>query len=189
MSNYRLRPATLEDAPLLADLIARSAHQLGAGYYSRAQIDGALQGAFGVDTSLIRDGTYFVVATASGEIAACGGWGRRRTLFGSSSRPDRDESWLDPRTEAARIRAFFVDPAHTRHGLGRALLERSEAEAVRAGFSALELMATLSGVAFYETCGYRVAGAAIDHPVPGGLALRLVPMSKQLRTEPPATSS
>src|SRR5215472_14469964 len=114
--SFTIRPALPADVPALRDLIARSARALSAGYYSNAQIEGALQGAFGVDAALIEDGTYFAVVTDEGKIVACGGWGRRRTLFGASSRPERDESLLDPRTEAARIRAFFVDPAHARHG-------------------------------------------------------------------------
>jgi GNAT superfamily N-acetyltransferase len=175
--DYRLRAAILEDEPELRALIARSIHALGAADYSPAQIDAALRGAFGVDTALVRDGTYLVATSDSGQIVACGGWSRRRTLFGSDARGDRDESWLDPRTDAAKIRAFFVDPAHARRGLGRRILERSEAEAARAGFSAFELMATLPGVRLYAVCGY-VPGEAIDHPLPGGLSIRFVPMRK-----------
>jgi len=173
-----LRVATLEDVPALRALIARSIRALGAADYSSEQIDTALQSAFGVDTALIRDGTYFVVASANGELLACGGWSRRRTLFGSDSRAERDESWLDPATEPAKIRAFFVDPTHARRGLGRAILERSEREAREGGFSAFALMATLPGVPFYERCGY-VAAEPIIHSLPGGLAIRFVPMSKQ----------
>jgi len=176
--SYRLRPATLADEHGLRDLIARSIRQLGAADYSAAQIEAALRGAFGVDTSLIRDGTYFVVETDGGELVACGGWSRRRTLFGSDARGGRDESLLDPRVEAAKIRAFFVDPQHVRRGLGRAILERSEGDARAAGFVAFELMATLPGVRLYEKCGYRPA-EAINHPLPGGLAIRFVPMSKR----------
>jgi GNAT superfamily N-acetyltransferase len=176
--NLHLRQATLSDLKSLEALIAASARTLGAGHYSTAQIEGALSGAFGVDTMLIRDGTYFVVTDAQGAIVACGGWSRRRTLFGSDARAERDESWLDPRTEAAKIRAFFVDPAYARQGLGRAILERSEAEAQRVGFTSLTLMATLSGVPFYERLGY-VAGPGINYPLPGGLEIRFVPMSKQ----------
>ena len=135
---YKLRLATLEDVPALRELIARSIHGLGAADYTPAQIEAALQGAFGVDTVLIRDGTYFVAETPTRDIVACGGWGRRRTLFGSDARAERDESWLNPKTDAAKIRAFFVDPAHARHGIGRAILARSEAEAIRAGFSSLD---------------------------------------------------
>jgi len=177
--SFTLRLARLEDVPALRDLIARSARALSAGYYSSPQIEGALQGAFGVDASLIEDGTYFAVITDGGEIVACGGWGRRRTLFGASSRPERDESFLDPRTEAARIRAFFVDPAHARHGLARMLLEHSESEARRAGFATMELMATLPGIPFYERCGY-VRGTALDYPVPGGVQLPMVAMHKRI---------
>src|SRR5215469_7055534 len=97
--SYTLRPAVEADVPALRDLIARSARTLSAGHYSSAQVEGALQGAFGVDATLIEDGTYFAVVTEAGAIVACGGWGRRRTLFGSSSRPERDEGFLDPRTE------------------------------------------------------------------------------------------
>jgi GNAT superfamily N-acetyltransferase len=175
--NYELRVATPADEPTLRALIARSIRALGAADYSPEQIEAALRGAFGVDTQLIRDGTYFVVALPAGEIVACGGWSRRRTLFGSDARTERDESWLDPRADAAKIRAFFVDPAHARRGLGRRILERSEAEARRAGFSRLELMATLPGVRLYERCGY-VAGARIAHPLPGGMDIVFVPMSK-----------
>lgn len=177
VASYRLRPAKLDDEPVLRALIARSIRGLGAGDYSPAQIEAALQGAFGVDTTLIRDGTYFVIVTGAAEIVACGGWSRRRTLFGNDTRSGRDDAWLDPRTEAARIRAFFVDPAHARRGLGREILERSESEARKAGFSVFELMATLPGLRFYEKCGY-VAGQDILHPPAGGLTIRFVPMSK-----------
>ena len=178
--NLHLRQATLSDLKSLEALIAVSARRLGAAYYSAAQIEGALGGAFGVDTMLIRDGTYFLITDTDtqGSIVACGGWSRRRTLFGSDARAERDESWLDPRTEAAKIRAFFVNPAYARQGLGRAILERSEAEARQAGFTSLTLMATLPGVPFYERQGY-VAGPAINYPLPGGLEIRFVPMSKQ----------
>ncbi len=164
---------------MLQALIRRSIHGLGAADYSSVQIEAALTGAFGVDTALIRDGTYFVIESAAGEIVACGGWSRRRTLFGSDSRAQRDESWLDPERDAAKIRAFFVDPAHVRRGLGRTLLERSEAEARAAGFRSLELMATLPGRRLYREFGF-VAGAEIDYPLGDGLSIRFVPMRKAL---------
>ncbi len=180
---YELRLATLDDVSVLHELIARSIHGLGAADYTRAQIEAALQGAFGVDTGLIRDGTFFVAETRAREIVACGGWSRRRTLFGSDTHAERDESWLDPQSDPAKIRAFFVDPAHARHGIGRAILARSEADAIGAGFSSLEMMATLPGMRLYEKCGY-VAEPAIDYPLPGGLTIRFVPMHKKLRLAP-----
>jgi GNAT superfamily N-acetyltransferase len=176
--NYALRVARLEDEPALCELIARSIRALGAADYTPAQIEAALQGAFGVDTTLIGDGTYFVAETPEGRLVACGGWSRRRTLFGSDTRADRDESWLDPAEDAAKIRAFFVDPAYVRHGLGRLILERSEHEARRAGFASFALMATLPGTRLYEKYGY-IAEAAIEHPLPGGLTIRFVPMHKR----------
>lgn len=177
--SYRLRKATLDDLSVLHGLIARSIKELGASDYSQAQIDAALRGAFGVDTALIRDGTYFVAVTDTDEVVACGGWSRRRTLFGSDTRAERDETGLDPRTDAAKIRAFFVDPAHARQGIGRALLERSESEAKEAGFSTLELMATLPGVRLYEKCGY-LAGEPVTYPLPDGQSIRFVPMRKRV---------
>ena len=176
-TRYTLREATLEDEAVLRELIARSIRALGAADYSPAQIEGALRGAFGVDTNLIRDGSYYVVVSDAGERVACGGWSRRRTLFGSDARAERDDSWLDPDTEAAKIRAFFVDPAHARRGLGRAILARSETDARRAGFTRFELMATLPGVRLYAQCGY-VAQAPISYPLPDGLSIPFVPMSK-----------
>lgn len=184
-SAVRLRPAVLSELPALQSLIARSIRTLGAGDYSAAQIEAALQGAFGVDTALIRDATYFVVLDGSERIIGCGGWSRRRTLFGGDARTERDDSRLDPRTEAAKIRAFFIDPEHARRGLGRLLLERCEQEAASAGFSRCELMATLPGRRLYARCGYE-AGPAIEYPLPGGLTITFVPMSKSLSSASPA---
>lgn len=176
---YRLRCATLAEEPELRALIARSIRALGASDYTPAQIEAALQGAFGVDTALIRDGTYFAAVDAAQRILGCGGWSRRRTLFGGDARAERDDSWLDPRTDAAKIRAFFVDPEHARRGIGRALLERCEAEARNAGFSRCELMATLPGLRLYGRYGY-VPGAAIEYPLAEGLTITFVPMGKSL---------
>ena len=176
--NYRLRLATRGDEPALRELIARSIRELGANDYTPEQIEAALTGAFGIDTSLIRDGTYFVVVTERGDIVGCGGWSRRRTLFGSDSRADRDDAWLDPRSDPAKVRAFFIHPNHARRGLGRLLLEHSEAEATRTGFAAFELMATLPGQRLYARYGY-VPGAPIQHPLPGEMFITFVPMRKQ----------
>jgi GNAT superfamily N-acetyltransferase len=181
--DYRLRLATLDDVPAIRELIARSAHGLGAADYSREQIDAALTGAFGVDTALIRDGTLFVAETRVPEVVACGGWGRRRTRFGSDAGAERDETLLDPQADPARIRAFFVDPTYARHGIGRALLARCEADALRAGFSSLETMATLTGMQLYRACGY-IPDSPIDYALPGGLTIRFVPMHKKLQAAP-----
>ena len=106
--NYRLRKATADDLPLLHPLIDRSARELSAGDYTARQVDGALRGAFGVDSQLIADGTYFVVERDDGAIIGCGGWSRRRTLFGGDQMKGAEDPLLDPATEPARVRAMFV---------------------------------------------------------------------------------
>ncbi|MEO5580458.1 MAG: GNAT family N-acetyltransferase [Gemmatimonadaceae bacterium] len=173
---YELRKATADDHAALADLIARSARKLGADAYTPEQIDGALRGAFGVDSQLVRDGTYFV-AEADGRIVGCGGWSRRHTLFGGDTHTQRDAAELEPGVDAAKIRAFFVDPDHARKGIGRAILERCESEALAAGFTRFELMATLPGVRLYSSLGY-VPGPLVHQPLGAGLTIELVPMSK-----------
>jgi GNAT superfamily N-acetyltransferase len=179
--NYSLRTATVSDAPALDGLIARSIRELGSKDYTADQIEAALKGAFGLDSTLIRDETYYVVLAGSDDIVGCGGWSRRRTLFGNDSNSDRDDAWLDPQTDRAKIRAFFIDPAHSRRGLGRMLLQQCESSAQRAGFRRFELMATIPGRRLYEACGY-VAGPAIEHPLPGGQRITFVPMTKDPNT-------
>ena len=176
--SWHLRPATAADSVEIQELIARSIRALGAADYSSAQIEGALKAAFGLDSQLVADGTYFVVASA-GRLVGCGGWSYRRTLFGGDARADRDAGTLDPSTDAAKIRAFFVDPTAARRGIGTALLEHCEAEARRRGFRRVEMMATLPGVRLYEARGY-VPGGRIQYPLASGLSIEFVPMSKSL---------
>lgn len=173
---YEIRPATLQDKPALETLIARSARGLSNEDYTTVQIEGALRGAYGVDSQLIHDGTYFV-AESQGKLVGCGGWSRRRTMFGSDSRAERDASELDPKVDAARIRAFFVDPDCARQGIGRALLERCEAEARAHGFKSFELMGTLPGVRLYSMYGYKPS-PVIEYAVAPGVMIQFVPMSK-----------
>lgn len=176
--SWHLRPATAADSAAIQDLIARSIRSLGASDYSSEQIEGALKGAFGLDSQLVADGTYFVVES-DGRLIGCGGWSYRRTLFGGDARSGRDAGTLDPKTDAAKIRAFFVDPAAARQGIGSAVLERCEAEARRHGFRRAEMMATLPGKRLYEARGY-VPGEKIHYPVAPGVAIEFVPMSKSL---------
>jgi GNAT superfamily N-acetyltransferase len=174
----RLRQATLEDRATLRQLIERSARELSAADYRPEQVEGALQGAFGVDSQLIQDGTYFVVES-DGAIAGCGGWSYRRTLFGGDSRSERDACELDPSRDPAKIRAFFVDPSHARQGIGTMLLEKCESEARARGFSRVELMGTLPGVRLYAARGYEPA-PMVRYDVAPGVAIEFVPMSKRL---------
>ena len=173
-----LRTATLDDAAALSRLIAESARTLATSDYSTEQIEAALEGAWGVDTQLILDGTYFL-AEAGPEIIGCGGWSFRQTIFGGDANADREPALLDPKGEPARIRAFFVRPDWARRGIGRALLEHCEAEARRHGFRSATLVATLPGERFYRAFGYG-NGESLDHRLPRGLTIRFVSLSKAL---------
>src|SRR6187551_2580295 len=102
--SYVIRRATAADASVLSGLIASSARGLSVGFYEPEEVEAALCGAFGVDSQLVEDGTYFV-ATDNDAIVGCGGWSRRRTLFGGDAFSVRDATPLDPATDAARIRA------------------------------------------------------------------------------------
>jgi GNAT superfamily N-acetyltransferase len=174
-----LRRALRADVALLSALIERSARGLSAADYTESQVAGALRGAFGVDTQLVDDGTYFV-AEEDGVLAGCGGWSFRATLFGGDARTDRDASMLDPRTHAAKVRAFFVDPAKARRGVATLLLDRCETEARERGFSRVELMATLPGVRLYAARGY-IGTQHVSYDLGNGEHIDFVPMSKQLR--------
>lgn len=173
-----LRKAAVGDIPQIEALIARSARALSADDYRASQIEGALRGAFGVDTQLLADQTYFV-AEQDRQLVGCGGWSFRSTLFGGDARAGRDASTLDPRTQAAKIRAFFVDPASARRGIGSLLLERCEQEARAHGFSQVELMATLPGVRLYAARGY-VGAAMVHFDVGCGETIEFIPMRKAL---------
>jgi GNAT superfamily N-acetyltransferase len=164
--NIRIRKAAAADIPRLREVIEASVRGLQKNDYSPAQIEGALQSVYGVDSQLIADGTYFVaevrvrVAEANGPraeeflILACGGWSKRRTLYGGDQFAAREDSLLDPRQDAAKIRAFFVLPNWARRGIGGMILDACENAARNAGFARLEMGATLSGVPFYRAKGY-----------------------------------
>ncbi len=171
-----IRIAAAADIPALNGLIEASVRGLQADDYSAAQLDAALGSVFGVDRQLIADGTYFV-AERDGRLLGCGGWSRRRTLFGADAVADRDDSLLTPGVDAARIRAFFVHPDAARQGVGAAILSACEAAAAGAGFVALELGATLTGLPFYRRYGYDPI-ARRDAPLPSGDSLAIVAMRK-----------
>jgi N-acetylglutamate synthase-like GNAT family acetyltransferase len=173
-----LRYARLDDVPHMEALIARSARGLSAKDYRPSQVEGALRGAFGVDTQLLADQTYFV-AEEGPQIVGCGGWSYRSTLFGGDARAGRDATRLDPATHAAKIRAFFVDPSMARRGIGSMLLERCEREARAQGFAAVELMATLPGASLYAARGYSSA-ERLQFDVGQGETIEFIPMRKLL---------
>jgi N-acetylglutamate synthase-like GNAT family acetyltransferase len=177
--DYRIRVAKASDAEAIAALIRCSARELSRDHYSDEQIEGATSFIFGVDSELISDRTYFV-AEVGAQLIGCGGWSRRKTLFGGDQAHSRQTGELNPQRDAAKIRAFFVHPNWTRHGVGKALLMHCEAEAHNAGFRALELMATLPGVPFYQAMGYE---AVENFTYPAGKEmLKFVAMRKTIRT-------
>ncbi|MGP6192174.1 MAG: GNAT family N-acetyltransferase [Vulcanimicrobiaceae bacterium] len=172
----RIRPATRADVPQLSRVIERSVRELQRLDYSEPQIEAALASVFGVDTTLIDDGTYLVVEV-DGEIVACGGWSKRKTLFGGDEWENREDELLDPAFDAAKIRAFFVSPEWARRGLGTLLLEACESAARAAGFRRFELGATLTGVHLYEKRGYEAVGR-VEVPLRGGQTVPVVRMVK-----------
>ena len=175
-----LRKATLADVPALNALIARSARILSTQDYRAPQIEGALRGAFGVDTQLLADETYFVVEDG-GQLVGCGGWSRRKTLYGGDQFAGREDSFLDPARDAAKIRAFFVHPQWARQGIGSLILDACEKAAIAAGFTRLEMGATLSGVAFYHAKGYaEIESQSV--PLSNGERLAIVRMSKKAKS-------
>ena len=152
-----IRLARLEDVPALQRLIQESVRGLSATYYSPQQIESALHHVFGVDTQLILDETYFI-AEADEQIVGAGGWSKRKTLFGGDqSKSNRVDSLLDPTTEAARIRAFYINPRWSRRGIGTLILNACEEAARSCGFKRVELASTLPGVPFYLSRGYEKA--------------------------------
>jgi GNAT superfamily N-acetyltransferase len=189
---FLVRKATPEDIPRLRELIEASVRGLQAADYTPAQIDGALQSVYGVDSQLIADGTYFVVEVAAPPPlitshsslitihVACGGWSKRKTLYGGDQYARREDSLLDPARDAAKIRAFFVHPQWARRGIGTLILEACENAAREAGFTRLEMGATLSGVAFYRAKGY-AALENLQAPLSNGEMLPIVRMAKEIK--------
>ncbi len=182
-----VRTAVPDDVPALRQIIEASVRALQARDYTPRQIELALRLVYGVDTQLIADRTYFAAEAipdpaserAKPRIVGCGGWSKRRTLFGGDQWSAREDDLLDPARDAAKIRAFFVHPDWARRGIGTMILDACEAAAKEAGFKRLEMGATLSGIPFYRAKGY----AAIENataPLADGESLRIVRMCKEI---------
>lgn len=178
MSDPLLRLATASDINGLKILIADSVRALSQGFYNPSQIESGLRYVFGPDSQLIKDETYYVIVSGESLVAA-GGWSRRRALYGGDQMKEVKDPLLDPASEAARIRAFFVHPAFARRGLGRRLYERCARDAAAVGFRTLELMATLPGKLLYEAIGFREAEAVVA-VLPDGVKLPMVRMTLSL---------
>src|SRR5579862_6304886 len=178
--NVRLRKAIAGDIPRLREVIEASVRGLQAEDYSPAQIEGALESVYGVDSQLIAYGTYFVAEIPEAtvmQIVACGGWSKRKALYGGDQYAAREDSLLDPARDAAKIRAFFVHPRWARRGIGSLILEACESAAKEAGFTRLEMGATLSGLMFYRNKGYAEMEQQFV-PLSNGEVLPIVRMTK-----------
>ena len=183
-TKIHIRKAIAADIPRLREVIEASVRSLQAGDYTPAQIEGALNSVYGVDSQLIADGTYLVAEVSTPhnktEIVACGGWSKRKTLYGGDQYEAREDSLLDPTRDAAKIRAFFVHPDWARRGIGSMILEACENAATEAGFTRLEMGATLSGVPFYRAKGYaRLEG--LEVPLGNGESLPIVRMAREVK--------
>jgi GNAT superfamily N-acetyltransferase len=170
------RLARLDDLEALKLLMEAAICELQKPYLDPRQIASSRH-IMGLDTQLIRDGTYFLVKT-HGELAGCGGWSRRATLYGGDRSPGRSAVLLDPATDAARIRAMYTHPGHVRKGVGRTILGLCEAAARAEGFTRVRLMATMAGVPLYRACGYEPLESVSDDR--GGVAVPLLRMGKPL---------
>ena len=178
MLTHRL--ASEDDLPALEALMALAIGELQRGFLDDAQIAASRQ-VMGLDTQLVADRTYFMIEDG-GVLAGCGGWSRRATLYGGDhSTSLRDAALLDPERDAARVRAMYTHPAFARRGVGRLILRLCEDAAAAAGFSRVQLMATLSGEPLYRACGYieieRMAAAPVN-----GVVVPLILMGKPLTT-------
>jgi GNAT superfamily N-acetyltransferase len=191
-ASIHLRLAAADDVPVLRELIDKSVRGLQTQDYTPAQIEGALATVFGVDSQLIADGTYIVAeadSTDSGRtevknvpsgklIVGCGGWSKRKTLYGSDHWTGREDSLLDPLRDAAKIRAFFIHPDWARCGVGTLILQACEDAARAAGFRRYEMGATLTGAKLFGVKGY-VAVKPISIPLVNGETLPVIHMEKQ----------
>lgn len=180
--NIQLRKAVAADVARLQEVVEASVRGLQVADYSPAQIEGALKSVYGVDSQLIADGTYLVAEiaepnTGQMRIVGCGGWSKRKTLYGGDQYAEREDSLLDPSRDPAKIRAFFVHPNWVRQGIGTMILEACEKAAIQAGFSRFEMGATLSGVPFYRARGYAEVENVLA-PLNNGEVLPIVRMAK-----------
>lgn len=178
--NFTIRKAFFEDQAEIEKLIAESVQGLSRDDYDARQIELSIKTVFGVDIELIADGTYFIAETENGKIAGCGGWSKRKTLYGASVYShSRDSDLLNPETDAAKIRAFFIHPGFARKGLGTKILDMCEREAKACGFRSAEMMATLPGVKLYAVRGYS-GDEEVNVPVGENINIICIKMRKDL---------
>lgn len=158
--------------------MTRAIEALQSNFLDPAQV-AASHKVMGLDSQLVRDGTYFIVEEGA-RIAGCGGWSFRATLYGGdASIVGREPARLDPACDAAKVRAMYTDPAYARRGVGRIILGLCEKAAREAGFARVELMGTAAGVPLYRACGYAPLGPPEEADV-DGVPVPLLRMGKAL---------
>jgi GNAT superfamily N-acetyltransferase len=178
MTNETLthRLARRDDLEALKALMDAAISENQKPFLDESQIASS-RAIMGLDTQLIDDGTYFIIE-ADGQLAGCGGWSRRATLYGGDQTPGRSAALLDPTKDAARIRAMYTHPNHTRKGIGRLIISLCEEAAKAEGFTKMELVATLSGAPLYRACGFEPYEEIVDDR--GGAEVPLLRMRKSL---------
>ncbi len=174
---FSFRKATINDLPELRALMEMSIRRIIGTFLDEARVEASYE-FMGVDTQLIEDETYFAVEL-NRQIVGCGGWSRRATRFGGDHTPGRDSRLLDPATESARVRAMYTHPDFARLGIGRLVLSLCDAEALKEGFSSLELTATVAGEPLYSAYGFTVI-ERIEVPTSKGIFVPCARMTKNL---------
>jgi GNAT superfamily N-acetyltransferase len=178
VARFTHRVAKVEDLGALCEVMRRSIESLQTGFLTPEQVR-VSHTVMGLDTQLILDGTYFIIES-EGQVAGCGGWSWRSTLYGGDeSIVSREPKALDPASDAARIRAMYTNPDFARRGVGRMLIQICEEAAIQAGFRKTTLMATMAGVPLYTACGYVEVEPVLSAPV-DGVQVPLVRMEKDL---------
>ena len=170
------RLAQRDDLDALKALMDAAISENQKAFLDESQIVSS-RAIMGLDTQLIDDGTYFIVEV-DGELAGCGGWSRRVTMYGGDQTPGRSATLLDPTKDAARIRSMYTHPNHTRKGIGRLIISLCEEAAIAEGFKKMELVATLSGEPLYHACGFEPYEEIVDDR--GGAEVPLLRMRKSL---------
>jgi GNAT superfamily N-acetyltransferase len=176
VTNLASRLARPDDTDALRTLIDAAIAELQKPFLDANQI-AASRAFMGVDSQLIDDGTYYIIE-ADGELAGCGGWSRRATLYGNDMSAGRNAALLDPAVDAARIRAMYTHPAHVRKGVGRLIITLCENAARGAGFRTIELMSTMAGEPLYRACGFEPQESLMESS--DGINVPLLRMTKRL---------
>jgi GNAT superfamily N-acetyltransferase len=180
-----IRPARAADCEVLEALQQLALRRLASSHYAASHIEAGLRFIGTLDPTLIEDGTYYV-AEIDGLVVGCGGWSFRARILGNDqTTPSDPNRKLAPHSDAARIRAVFVHPDWTRHGIARQLVETAETAARQAGFRRVTLVSTLNAEPLYRSLGYR----SIEHihlDLPDLVRLPAIRMAKDLARRDPA---